>query len=109
MAENEDNRIGLAVMIDNLRQELLESQKMAGDSPIKFTVENIDLELKVQVEKSTKGDVGLGVKFWVVNADMKGEHTATNATEQTIKLSLKARDYNNLDDNDKPRHVETRG
>jgi ribosomal protein S3 len=109
MTNKNENRIGLAEMIDNLRQELLKSQDMAGDSPIKFTVENIDLELKVQVEKANTGGGGIGVKFWVVNADMKGEQTDTNATEQTIKLSLKARDFNNLDEKGKPRHVETRG
>lgn len=102
MSNNKDNRIGLAEMIDNLRQELLKSQDLAGDSDIKFTVEKIDLELKVQVEKANTGGGGLGVKFWVVNADMKGEQTDTTATEQTIKLSLKAKDFKKTDKDGNP-------
>ncbi len=108
--KKENNRIGLAEMIDNLRQELLASQKMAGDSPIKFTVENIDIEVKVLVEKATAGEGGIGVKFWVVNADMKGEQTDTTGTEQTIKLSLKAKDMRVLDKDGNPGgDVDARG
>lgn len=106
---SDENRIGLAEMIDNLRQELLESQKLAENSDIRFSVENIDLELKVQVQKDTTVGGKGGVKFWVVNAETEGSETKSNVTEQTIKLSLKAQDYSELDENGNPRYVNARG
>lgn len=105
----DENRIGLAEMIDNLRQELLESQKLAENADIKFSVENIDLELKVQVQKDTTVGGKGGVKFWVVNAETEGKQTDTNVTEQTIKLSLKAENHKDLAKNELPGKVMATG
>lgn len=106
---DENKPIGLAEMIDSLRQELLEAQVKASGSAIVFEVENIDLELKVNVERTTKVGGGVGIKFWVVNADTKGEQADTTSTVQTIKLSLSAKDNKNLDEDGNPRSMQTMG
>ena len=102
--------IGLAEMIDALRQELLDAQEKAKHSLIMFEVENIDLELKVNVTRTTKVDGGLGVKFWVVNVDSNGEQANTVSTLQTIKLSLSVKDKKKVDKHDGGSHaVNVRG
>ena len=100
---NENTPIGLAEMIDSLRQELLVAKDKAKDSEIKFEIENIDLELQVKVERDTNLKSGIGIKFWVVNADLlSGEHTNKQSSIQTIKLSLSAKDKQG-------RKLQTRG
>jgi len=84
----EQHAVGLAEMICSLRNELEKARKDAGDSKIKFEVEKVDLELQVNVEKTTGAEGNAGVKFWVVNAGMKGKETNKNIATQTIRLSL---------------------
>jgi len=78
------SKIELSDIIVNLRKELLEAQKKGADEDLKFTVEDIEVEL--QVTTSKKGDSG--IKFWVVN--MGGE-IASSAIHK-IKLKLKPDD-----------------
>lgn len=107
--KNTDTAIGLAETLAGLRAELSRSQGLAKDSNIQFKIQNIDLELKVHVEKAEKFGGNLGVKFWVVEAGAAGDETDTNSRTQTIKLSMKAKDLNSLDEEGNPRDVNTRG
>lgn len=106
---SDDNRIGLAEMIENLRQELLEAQIKSENADIKFSVENIDLELKVQVQRDTEVGGKGGVKFWVVNAETEGKQKDSKVTEQTIKLSLKAENHKGLEVGKTPGKVMATG
>lgn len=98
-----DIAIGLAETLAGLRAELSRSQKLAKDSNIQFEIQNIDLELKVHVERAEKFEGNLGVKFWVVEAGAGGEQTDTNNRTQTIKLSMKAKDRINTDAEGNPK------
>lgn len=109
MSKKDNAAVGLAEMLAGLRDELKRSQELSTSSNIKFEVQNIDLELKVHVEKATEGGGNLGVKFWVVNAGVSGKGTKKGSQTQTIKLSMKATDDGDLDEDGKPRNVKARG
>lgn len=76
--------IPLAEMIRTLRDELQISMKTSQKEPLRFRIQNIELELKVAV--SREGGGSAGVKFWVVTAEGKGsfKHEDTH----TFKLTL---------------------
>ena len=107
----DDNNQGLelAEMLNSLRTELKKSQQNAEGETIAFQVENIDLEFKINIEKTEEGNGSLGVKFWVVNAGIGGKGSDKHSTTQTIKLSLKAKDLTDLDEDDQPRDASVRG
>lgn len=104
-----DIALGLAETLAGLRAELSRSQELAKDSNIQFEIQNIDLELKVHVERAEKFEGNLGVKFWVVEAGAGGDQTETNNRTQTIKLSMKAKDSNSLDEEGNSRNANVRG
>ena len=101
--------VGLAEMISSLRRELEEAQQFVDGSTIRFEVEKVDLELQVNVEKTSEGGGKAGVKFWIVNAELAGKGTDKKIITQTIKLSLTAKDLADLDDQGKPRKANVRG
>lgn len=109
MNDKRDATLGLAETLAALRAELKRSQTLANDSNIKFEIQNIDLELKVHVEDKTKESGKLDVKFWVVQTGVSGEGVNTNSRTQTIKLSMKAKDLESMDDNGKVRDANVRG
>lgn len=106
---DKNTSIGLAEMIDSLRQELLFSQKKSEDSKLIFDVEKIDLELQVTIEKVEEANGNLGVKFWVLDAEMGGKGSDKKSTTQTIKLSLNAKDLSDIDNEGNPRKARVRG
>jgi len=76
--------IPLADLITTLRQELDEAQSRGAGQRIRFTVDRVELELKVAVTRKAKGTAG--IKFWVVQAG--GELEGTGAVTHTFKLSF---------------------
>ncbi len=81
--ENTDN-LQLAEMIKALRSELEKAQTQSDGAGIVFRTEKVELELKVAVEGTIKGESG--VKFWVINAG--GALEKSNAATHTFKLTL---------------------
>ena len=79
------NEVELSKLLINLRKELQAAQEDAEGSPLKFKVEDVDLELKVGATQAGEGKVG--VKFWVYTADAAGK--IANEAVQTIRLKLK--------------------
>ena len=76
--------LALAEVVQALRQELSDAIKQAGDSEIRFTATQIDLEFKVGVQRVTEGKAGL--RFWVL--ELGGGATRTAEDVQTVRLSL---------------------
>ena len=101
--------VGLAEMISSLRRELEEAQQFVDGSTIRFEVEKVDLELQVNMEKTSEDGGKGGVKFWVVNAELGAKGTDKKVTTQTVKLSLVAKDLTDLDNQGKPRKAIVRG
>ncbi len=77
-------KIALAEILVGLRRELEEAKRQAADENLKFKVEDIELELRVGA--TATGGVKGGVKFWVYNAEAKGE--ISSAATQTLRLKL---------------------
>ncbi|MEI6138944.1 MAG: trypco2 family protein [Mariniphaga sp.] len=90
---NINNNIQLSQMIETLRSELENSIELSKGKELRFSIESIELELKVVVTNDTIGKVG--AKFWVVNAE--GEHQFSKENIHTFKLVLKPKDNNNHD------------
>jgi hypothetical protein len=78
------DRIELADLIENLREELYRAKSQGKGKPLRFQIDKVELELQVGVQKA--GGVEGGLKFWVLNfgADAKAEKSQT----QTMKLAL---------------------
>jgi Trypsin-co-occurring domain 2 len=79
------DRIPLSAMLAELRDQLLETQAVGQDSPLRFQMEDIEIELQFTTTQETKG--GGGIKFWLVNADAEGK--TSDAKTQKLKLKLK--------------------
>lgn len=84
--EKSDQKIPLAEMIQELRKELVRAQ--TRDEKIRFELEKVELELKVVVSNTSKGNAG--VEFWVLSAG--GDYEKKGETSHTIKLTLNAKD-----------------
>jgi len=80
-----ETEIELASAIENLRAELQVAIKKGEGQPLRFTIPEIELELKCLLKKEGAG--GIGVKFWVINSEVKG--TIANEIVQIIKLKLR--------------------
>jgi hypothetical protein len=77
--------IPLAELIAALRHELAQAQTQGQGLSPRLRVEDAEIELQVVLTRE-KG-VDAGVKFWVLNAELKGKYT--DAMTQKIKLKLK--------------------
>ena len=81
----DDNRIGLAQLIGDLRKELIKAQSEGNAGEIRFLLEEVELEVTVTSAKKASGEAG--VEFWVVSTKAEGE-MSTQAV-QKLKLKLK--------------------
>ena len=79
------DKIPLADMLIELRGELDKAQREGDGKHLRFRVESIDLEL--QITASTSGEMGGGIKFWVVNGDAKGKIEEGAVQKLHLKLN----------------------
>lgn len=92
----EEDRIGLADFLTDLRAELSEAQSRAADDSLKLGVEEISLTLEVACTLTKGGEASAGVKakFWVfasADAGVKGTLSSERASTQQLTLTLKPR------------------
>jgi hypothetical protein len=78
--------IPLPKMLAQLRSDLLAARAEGEDKALRFLVEDIEVELQMVTTQDTEG--GIGIKFWVLNADAKAKDTAV--ATQKLRLRLKA-------------------
>lgn len=86
MANQEKKQLELAEMIKGLRAQLAEAQREGKDKDIRFTVEDVELELQITAEKQATG--GVSAKFYVFTGKLDGGKK--NTVTQKLKLKLKA-------------------
>jgi Trypsin-co-occurring domain 2 len=77
-------QIELADMLVGLRKELVKAQVQASKEPLKFRLDDIEVELKMGITK--KDAVKGGLKFWVIDAG--GEVSNEDQQLQTLRLKL---------------------
>jgi hypothetical protein len=83
-----DAPILLSELIAELRRELAEAQVKGQGLQPRLRIEEAEIELQVVITR--EDNTGIGVKFWVLNADLKDK--SIDATTQKIKLKLKPSD-----------------
>lgn len=93
---SEEDRIGLADFLTDLRAELSEAQSRAAGDSLKLGVEEISLTLEVAYTLTKAGEASAGVKarFWVfaeAEAGVKGSLSSERARTQQLTLTLKPR------------------
>lgn len=82
-----DDRIGLGVVIEQLRAELAALNAVAGDKDLRFALDNVEVELHIGVTR--EAGASAVAKFWVL--ELGGEGKYAHERTQTIKLTLKPR------------------
>jgi Trypsin-co-occurring domain 2 len=76
--------VPLADAIEELRRQLTRAMLAGAESPMRFTVSELKLELEVAVTKSGEGHGG--IKFWLVDFGAKADFS--NATTHRVTLQL---------------------
>jgi hypothetical protein len=105
-----DQPILLSELIAELRRELAEAQVQGQGLHPRLRIDEAEIELQVVITR--EGDAGMGVKFWVLNADVKDK--LSDATIQKIKLKLKPADTGGGDfiihaqETQRPAHTDDR-
>jgi hypothetical protein len=79
------SRIPLAKMLAELRTELLAAQQEGEGKDLRFLVDDIEIELQIATTQEDTG--GVGIKFWVINADARLKYAEVST--QKVKLTLK--------------------
>lgn len=89
------SKIGLAEMVANLREELLEAEK-AKVPHLKLEVEEIELEVQFVVSREAGVEGKSKLKFWVfADAEAGAQAKLGSARTQRLKMKLKALDEGN--------------
>ena len=88
VAMAEDDRIGLAEFLTDLRAELSQAQSRAAGDSLKLGVEEISLTLEVAYTLTKAGEASAGVqaKFWVfasAEAGVKGSLSSERAARSS--------------------------
>ncbi|RDH84311.1 MAG: hypothetical protein DIZ78_12245 [endosymbiont of Escarpia spicata] len=97
MAEQKDNNnLELAQLIKSLRNELSLAQEEGKGEGIRFTVEDVELDLEIAVEEVVDG--GIAAKFYVLTSHYKAKKK--DAVRQKIKLKLKPEEVASNSDKD---------
>jgi hypothetical protein len=78
------DNIPLADAIEVLRQQLTAAMLAGQDSPLRFEVSALTLDLEVAVTKTGEGHAG--IKFWLVDFAAKGDYS--NAATHRVTMSL---------------------
>jgi Trypsin-co-occurring domain 2 len=84
--EVEGSGIGLGETLEQLRGELVNSMGASAQSPVRFRIDSVDLELQFTVTRSVGGSGG--VQFWVVTAS--GNAARQSSTAHTVTLHMSA-------------------
>jgi NTP-dependent ternary system trypsin peptidase co-occuring protein len=110
----EEDRIGLADFLTDLRAELSEAQSRAAGDSLKLGVEEISLTLEVAYTLTKAGEASAGVKakFWVfasAEAGVKGSLSSERANTQQLTLTLKPRVEQVVIDQRGQKTTDTRG
>jgi len=79
------DKIPLSDLLIELRGELDKAQREGEGKQMRFSVQEIDLE--IQVTATASGEVGGGIKFWVISSDAKGKLEEGVVQKLHLKLS----------------------
>ncbi len=92
------NEIGLGQLIESLRAELHAAEQASQDHDLRFTVNEITVELVLQIKADAS--VSGGVKFLVFEIGSKISEAETNTHKIKLTLTPKRKDGRALDIHD---------
>lgn len=78
-------QLELSQLISSLRAELAEAQSEGVGKAVRFTVEDVELELEIAAEEQAEGSIA--AKFYVLTSQFKANKK--DAVTQKIRLKLK--------------------
>jgi hypothetical protein len=78
-------KLELSQMIKSLREELIAAQEEGEGETVRFTVEDVELELDIAAEENMEG--GMAAKFYVLTSQFKANKK--DVVTQKIKIKLK--------------------
>lgn len=84
----EKQRIALAEVVQNLRDELVTAVEAGKGRSLRFDLDEVKLEAQVVVSRESEGKAG--VKFWVLDAGLADKEHLSRL--QKVTLTLKPRD-----------------
>ena len=84
------SQLELSQLISSLRTELAKAQSEGEGKEVRFTVEDVELELEISAEE--QGEGGIAAKFYVLTTQFKANKKG--AVTQRIKLKLKPQKKN---------------
>ncbi len=82
-----EHAIGLTDFITALRTELQQCAITSSDEPLRFLVDDVELELEVAITRGNDQKGTGHIKFWVF--EFGGERKGMHEIERTQKLMLK--------------------
>jgi hypothetical protein len=89
-----DESVELSEAIEVVREQLIKVQgtgRRSGTAgELTFVVGTVSVEFTGEVKRTV--GVGGGVKFWVVNADAKGERASGTSQKVTVELTPQSAD-----------------
>ena len=85
MSEKESPKLELSTMINDLRAQLVKAQDEGRDESLRFTVEEVEMELDIAVEEHA--EVGVAAKFYVLTSKFKA--LKKEGLTQKLKIKLK--------------------
>ena len=85
----ESNTIGLADAIENLRQELTEATKRSEGQSLRFSIDDIELELAVEVVREGGGEGKVSFKVFGSGVELGGKGGRSDSSAHRIKMKLK--------------------
>ncbi|MGZ0080239.1 trypco2 family protein [Methylomonas sp. YC3] len=95
---NENDKLNLAEVIQELRQSLVTASAHGEAETIRFNVNSVEVELQMVVEKSVGGKAGGKFNFWVLGGiDAEASASYKHAATHKIKLNLQPVDVKNPD------------
>ncbi len=82
-----EEKIELADVVQELREELMKATEAGEGQPLRFEVGEVKLEAQVVVTREAQGKGG--VKFYVVNAEVAGKEQISRTQKVTLTLTPK--------------------
>jgi hypothetical protein len=83
-------QVDLAEAIRNLRRELATAMEEGQNEGLHFAVENIELEMSIEIERSGDAEGKVSFKVLGTGLDVGGHGGLTRENSHRLKLTLKA-------------------
>jgi hypothetical protein len=89
MANNENQPVGLAEAIQNLRQEMTRAIEQAKGQELRFDLDEVELDLGVEVKREAGVDGKVSFKVFGTGIEAGGKGSQSQTSTHRMKITLK--------------------